>query len=181
MVAEIQLVSAREFARRPERQAFAELIGGEIVVSPSPTPRHDIVVSNLKDALRAGAVERGLGHWYQAPLDLFIDGYDVLQPDLMVFALGDEPDLDDLPVHNVPVLVVEVLSPGSRSRDIREKLPRYASRGIAEFWVVDPVNRTITIQILDEYGIYHPHIAGRSIIGVGVYAELSLELDQIFP
>jgi Uma2 family endonuclease len=181
MVAEQQFITAQEFAKMPKQQAFVELIGGEIVVSPSPTPRHDIVISNLKDELRVHCETLGLSRWYQAPVDLFIAGYDVLQPDLMVFRADQEPGLDELPVRRIPSIVIEVLSPGTRKKDLREKLPRYAGRGIAEFWVIDPANRSITLYLLGKDGAYQPYIVGKDPIEVGIYRGVTLPIDRIFP
>jgi Uma2 family endonuclease len=46
-----------------------------------------------------------------------------------------------------PALVVEVVSPGqtNRERDYRYKHTEYAARGIAEYWIVDPETRQITL------------------------------------
>jgi Uma2 family endonuclease len=46
-----------------------------------------------------------------------------------------------------PALVVEVVSPGqaNRERDYRYKHTEYAARGIAEYWIVDPETRQVTL------------------------------------
>lgn len=44
-----------------------------------------------------------------------------------------------------PLLVVEVVSPGQETRDYRYKRSEYAARGIAEYWIVDPIKQQITI------------------------------------
>ncbi|MBF2084324.1 Uma2 family endonuclease [Thermoleptolyngbya sp. C42_A2020_037] len=46
-----------------------------------------------------------------------------------------------------PALVVEVVSPGqvNRDRDYRHKRTEYAARGIAEYWIVDPETRQVTL------------------------------------
>jgi Uma2 family endonuclease len=43
--------------------------------------------------------------------------------------------------------VVEVVSPGqaNRERDYRYKHTEYAARGIAEYWIVDPETRQVTL------------------------------------
>ncbi|MBD1822708.1 Uma2 family endonuclease [Cyanobacteria bacterium FACHB-DQ100] len=54
-----------------------------------------------------------------------------------------------------PQLVVEVLSPGkaNRDRDLIRKRAQYAKRGIPEYWLIDPENRSITVLALqgEEY------------------------------
>jgi Uma2 family endonuclease len=46
-----------------------------------------------------------------------------------------------------PALVIEVVSPGqtNRDRDYRYKYTEYAARGIAEYWIVDPETKQITV------------------------------------
>lgn len=44
-----------------------------------------------------------------------------------------------------PLLVVEVVSPGQENRDYRYKRSEYAARGIAEYWVVDPMQQKVTV------------------------------------
>lgn len=49
-----------------------------------------------------------------------------------------------------PELVVEVLSPSTRSEDLLRKAPEYAAAGIGQFWVVDPDARTLEVHRLDD-------------------------------
>lgn len=44
-----------------------------------------------------------------------------------------------------PLLVVEIVSPGQENRDYRYKRSEYAARGIAEYWIVDPMVQKVTI------------------------------------
>ncbi|MBW4478979.1 MAG: Uma2 family endonuclease [Tolypothrix brevis GSE-NOS-MK-07-07A] len=44
-----------------------------------------------------------------------------------------------------PLLVVEVVSPNQESRDYRYKRSEYAARGIAEYWIVDPIAQKVTV------------------------------------
>lgn len=44
-----------------------------------------------------------------------------------------------------PLLVVEVVSPNQEKRDYRYKRSEYAARGIAEYWIVDPLQQQVTV------------------------------------
>jgi Uma2 family endonuclease len=44
-----------------------------------------------------------------------------------------------------PLLVVEIVSPGQEKRDYRYKRSEYAARGIAEYWIVDPLVQKVTL------------------------------------
>ncbi len=52
-----------------------------------------------------------------------------------------------LPEMPPPQLVVEVVSPGeeNEARDYRYKKSQYQARGIAEYWIVDPIKQQITV------------------------------------
>ena len=81
-----------------------------------------------------------------------------------------------------PALIVEIVSPGStnRSRDYRYKRTEYAARGIAEYWIVDPQERRITVcQWVD--GQYEDKIfAGENRIESTVISAFELTAEQIF-
>lgn len=74
-------------------------------------------------------------------------------PDLLVHSEESKAALSDKPratiTHEMPppVLVIEVVSPGTvnRTRDYRYKRTEYAARGIIEYWIVDPEEAQITV------------------------------------
>lgn len=81
-----------------------------------------------------------------------------------------------------PILVVEIVSPGdeNRTRDYRYKRTEYAARGIAEYWIVDPQERRITLcQWVD--GQYEDKVfVGETRIESSVISEFALTAEQIF-
>lgn len=78
-----------------------------------------------------------------------------------------------------PSLVVEVVSPNQDKRDYRYKRSEYAARGIAEYWIVDPLLQKVTILEWIE-GFYEEHIyVGTSAIDSPLLGILDLTADQI--
>lgn len=110
-----------------------ELIDGTLVVTPAPSPRHQIVVGALYRVLTA-ACPVDLRVLF-APLDVALTTDSVLQPDLLVARRADFTSRD-LPI--APLLAVEVLSRSTRRVDLTLKRSRYESAGCASYWVVDP-------------------------------------------
>ncbi|MGB3239284.1 MAG: Uma2 family endonuclease [Geitlerinemataceae cyanobacterium] len=78
-----------------------------------------------------------------------------------------------------PLLVVEVVSPNQEKRDYRYKRSEYAARGIAEYWIVDPILQKVTVLEWVE-GLYEEQVyAGESSIVSPVLENLELTVDRI--
>ena len=116
-----------------------ELLDGAIVVTPTPTFRHQRVTFRLARVLD-DIVPSGLTVCI-SPLDVFLPTGDVLQPD--VFVISEDAVVDDKVQGGVPLLVVEVLSPSSRRRDAGDKLTAYRDAGVPSYWVVDPITPSL--------------------------------------
>ena len=106
-------------------------------------------------------------------------------PDLLLLSeeLATEMDratrsivLMDMPP---PLLVVEVVSPNQEKRDYRYKRSEYAARGIAEYWIVDPIARQVTILEWVE-GLYEEKVyQGDNQIESTVLGSLDLNVDRV--
>jgi Uma2 family endonuclease len=77
-------------------------------------------------------------------------------------------------------LVVEILSPGTRRRDLTVKRELYARFGVREYWIVDPANRSLTVLELtgDHYRPAPPR--DDQAVPSRVLPGLDLTLDAIF-
>ncbi|MBC6476411.1 MAG: Uma2 family endonuclease [Hormoscilla sp. GM7CHS1pb] len=76
-----------------------------------------------------------------------------------------------------PQLAVEVVSPGQENadRDYRYKQSQYEARGIAEYWIVDPIQKQITVLTLVD-GLYEEAVfAGDDAIASVLLSELPQE------
>ena len=109
-----------------------ELIDGTLIVSPSPSLRHQIVHANLMELLLRACPENL--RVLSAPLDVVLADDTSVQPDLLVVPR----DLPGPKVRQAPVLAVEVVSPSSRLIDLNLKRARYERAGVPSYWVVDP-------------------------------------------
>ena len=78
-----------------------------------------------------------------------------------------------------PLLVVEVVSPNQASRDYRYKRSEYGARGIAEYWIVDPIAQKVTVLEWVE-GFYDERIyEGDNAIASSIFPELTLTASQV--
>lgn len=78
-----------------------------------------------------------------------------------------------------PLLAVEVVSPKQENRDYRYKRTEYAARGIAEYWIVDPLAQKVTILEWVE-GLYEEKFyMGDSKIESSIFKNLELTVDRL--
>ena len=118
-----------------------ELVQGELLVSPAPSPTHQRVSLRLARQLQDYFDDRSLGEVFCAPLDVILTKHDVLEPDLLVTA--DPSHITKRGIEGPPLLVVEILSPSSRKIDLGLKSRRYAEFGVQHYWIVDPDEKRI--------------------------------------
>ena len=118
--------------RMPDDGNRYELIEGEIVVAPSPRTRHQVVSARLFRLLDDARPVRMMVLY--APFDVMLEDRSVVEPDLVAFdaSLARERGLE-----GPPDLVVEILSPSTRSRDLVRKKRLYERTGVRSYWVVD--------------------------------------------
>jgi Uma2 family endonuclease len=122
-----------------------ELLDGSLLVTPAPSPAHQVAAFELAKLLDAAAAGTDL-LVLLAPGEVALSDRLVLQPDLVVVRRAD---LDDRGVVAVPLLVVEVLSPSTRRFDLGSKRAAYEGAGVGRCWVVDPDAPSLTAWRLD--------------------------------
>ena len=150
----------REYCELPDDGNRYEVIDGALYMAPAPHPRHQRILFNLAALFVPFATgEDALGETFFAPIDVIFASEDIFQPDLIFISRERLHIITDKGLEAAPDLVVEVLSPATRSRDLTLKRRRYAHFGVPEYWAIDPDNRTIHVLILDrdkyvEHGIY---------------------------
>jgi Uma2 family endonuclease len=126
----------------------AEIVDGELILSPRPSSRHAAAASTLSEEL-GPPFKRGRGGpggWlivYEPELHF---ASNVLVPDLAGWRRERMALLPDAPfITLAPDWICEVLSPGSARFDRKKKMPLYGDVGVRNAWLLDPVERTLEI------------------------------------
>ena len=169
-----------DYLNAPEDKRY-ELLDGDLVVLPSPEEFHQRVSILLGSKLVQFAVENRLGRVYHAPFDVVLSNTDVVQPDL-IFVSNERVDIiTPANIQGAPDLVVEILSPSTATRDKTFKRSLYAKHGIAEYWMVDITEKTITVLRLGERGfeIVDTYSDGETLTSPTLQGS-TLSLDDIF-
>ncbi|HET8523717.1 MAG TPA: Uma2 family endonuclease [Thermomicrobiales bacterium] len=165
----------------PEDDGYRyEIIGGELFVSASPLKKHQWTSFRLSLLLGNYVLANDLGEVYHASVDVRLSPYDIVQPDLIFIRKDRTFIYGDRLVEGAPDLVVEILSPSTKQRDLGPKLALYARAGVREYWVADPEARTLTIHALTDDGGYQRIEPVNGELHSTVLPDLVIDLDFLF-
>lgn len=125
-----------------------ELIDGEVVMSPSPSEKHQRALAELYLSIANHVKKYGLGKVYFAPFDVVFSEKTALQPDLIFVSSARVGIIGPEYIIGAPDLVVEVLSPSRPAYDRVTKLEQYALYGVREYWIIDPAEEKAEVHRL---------------------------------
>lgn len=115
MVASLQPLMYQDLLDLPDDNKRRELLGGDLLVSPAPRRSHQFVSKRLASLLLKYLAPAQVGYLFAHPVDLLIDPYNVLQPDLILIEKSqfgiDHPEGT---VVGPPDMVIEIVSPSSQ-------------------------------------------------------------------
>lgn len=125
-----------------------EILDGELVASPRPSPSHAVVATGVAVALAPPYQygDGGPGGWWilvEPELNL---GADVIVPDVAGWRRERLPALPTTAhIEVVPDWICEILSPSTTRFDRVRKMPLHARRGVPHAWLIDPAARTLEV------------------------------------
>jgi Uma2 family endonuclease len=120
-------------------------------MSPSPSVRHQKIASRMNVILSNELLARGCSQCeVLQPIDIKMTEHTVVQPDLSILCQPVSKSYLDFP----PTLVVEILSPSTREKDLITKFELYCSFGVKYYVIADPEDKSITAY-LQEDSTYH--------------------------
>jgi len=168
-----------------------ELIKGRLFkMSPAPLRYHQEISRNL--------IRLFSGYLYKKPCKVFYAPFDVrlpqpqqgthkdkevdtvVQPDIVVVC--DPSKLDRRGCVGAPDLIIEILSPSTAAKDVKDKFHLYEEAGVREYWIVIPGEALLEVFILDKQGKYQlGSIYSRDdTVNVGIFDDFSIDLREIF-
>ena len=159
-----------------------ELLDGDLIMVPAPNLKHQKVQRRLGQRLSQFIEEHDLGELFYAPCDVFLSNRNVVQPDLLFVSQEREGLLSDgEKVGGAPDLVVEILSPSTADKDRGIKRELYSTYGVTEYWLVDPIAETVSIQRQRRGVLAATHTFGRGqTLRSPLFAGLELRMDDVF-
>ena len=170
----------KDYEALPEGAPY-QLIDGELIMTPDPTPLHQNIIGNIYQALRFFVESRKLGRAFLSPIDVRLTDIDVFQPDLIFVRKENVAKIGRDKLNVIPDLVVEVLSPSNAYYDLTHKKTIYAERGVEEYWIVDPKNETVEIFCREGNRFQsEAFFKNQDILESPMFPGFSMKLDEVF-
>ncbi|MCC7430929.1 Uma2 family endonuclease [bacterium] len=158
-----------------------EIISGEIFMAPSASTEHQRSSRKLEFLMIDFVEKNRLGEIFDAPYDVIFDKTNVVQPDLLFVSNSNSKIIQARGIFGVPDLVVEIVSPASQKMDkIRKKL-LYQQFQVQEYWIVEPLSKTVEIFTLQN-GFYELFCSSKnsSKLTSKILSGFEFEADRIF-
>lgn len=166
----------------------AEIINGEPVMMAPPTTAHQLISFEIGRQL-GNYLEGKMCRAIPAPFAVRLFEKDgdrpedvdtMVEPDISIVC--DVSKLDKHGCKGAPDMVVEILSPSTQRHDQLVKLGLYQRAGVREYWIVDPMNKTVRVMLLDAGGVLQLHEVydRQGVAKVNVLDGCFIELSKVF-
>jgi Uma2 family endonuclease len=161
-----------DLADLPDDGNRYEVVDGELLVTPSPTLRHQDAAFELAVLLREYLARERVGHVIVAPAEIVFSPSRGVQPDVLVAPLIDGKRPERLEHIRELLLAVEVLSPTTARADRVTKRVLYRDQRVHDFWIVDLDTRVFErsvpedprVEVLDDHITWHPEGATSPLV-----------------
>ncbi len=134
----------KDYEKLPEGSPY-QLIRGDLIMTPSPVPYHQILIGKIFLKLNKYVEDNKIGMVILAPLDVYFSETDTYQPDIMFISKERLNIVGEKKIEGPPDLIIEILSPQTAYYDLRTKKDTYERSGVKEYWIVDPLQKTIEV------------------------------------
>lgn len=129
---------------------LAELINGQLYMSPAPNTNHQRVSGKIGFLLRSYVENHSLGEIFDAPYDVYLDKENnAVQPDIIFVSTQNTSIVKSHGIVGVPDLIVEFLSPSINTHDLVTKKELYEKFGVKEYWIIDPSTKESIVYKLE--------------------------------
>lgn len=127
-----------------------EVIEGGLIMVPAPFPYHQEVSKLIGFELIKFVEGNKQGKVLFAPCDVVFNEENVVQPDILVILNENLQIIKEKNISGAPDLVIEILSNSTAHKDLIKKRRLYERFKVKEYWIVDPMEKSITVYSLKE-------------------------------
>ncbi len=168
-----------EYCLFPDNGNRHEIIDGRHYMNPAPSPEHQSVSIYLQHYLFTQIELAELGKVFDAPIDVQLSDYHIVQPDLVVLLNDGAARITKLKIDGPPDLLVEILAPSTSTNDLTLKRRLYEQAGVREYWIVDPNLCRVTQLVLSK-GQYREQPAFEEELSVHALPTVKVPLPEIW-
>lgn len=180
MAADKKKFTYEDYLKTPDDVRY-ELIEGELLMTPSPVPRHQRISRKIEFILEKFVTENDLGEIFYAPCDVYLDDENVVQPDILFISKDRANIIGEKNIQGPPDLVIEILSENTAYRDLVQKKKLYARFGVKEYWIVLPREESIEVYHLKNHTyILSKTFEKKDTLESTCLKGLKIELNRIF-
>ena len=158
----------------------SELIDGVIYDMAPPSRRHQKILNIINNIIFNHINSKG-GECevYPAPfaVKLFDDSDTIVEPDISVIC--DPSKLTDRGCNGAPDWIIEIASPSNAAHDYITKLNLYSKAGVKEYWIVNPMKKTIIVYFFNSDGLDVFAYTFQDTIKVNIYDDLYINFAEI--
>lgn len=144
-----KLYTSEDYWNLPEGQR-AELIDGQIYNMAPPSRIHQKLVGELYHKILSYIRQKnGSCEVYPAPFAVNLTGNDKtwVEPDISIIC--DKNKLSDRGCEGAPDWIIEIVSPSTQPHDYGIKLFKYRTAGVREYWITNPITKTVNVYDLE--------------------------------
>lgn len=174
-----QVYTEADYYALPE-DVRAELIDGQIYYQAAPSRIHQKILSEVHTVINNYIKSKdGSCEVYPAPFAVKLkeDRKTIVEPDISVIC--DRGKLTDMGCTGAPDWIVEIVSPSNSSHDYIRKLNLYADAGVREYWIVNPVEKSIFVYHLEKDSFQAKSYTFQDKIKVNIYDDLWIDFQGI--
>jgi Uma2 family endonuclease len=178
--AEKKKYTYEDYEKLPEGSPF-QLIDGELVMTPAPVPYHQQILLRIISSFIEFNAKHKLGEILIAPIDVFLSETETYQPDIIFISNERMKIIGQKKIEGAPDLVIEILSETTAYYDLKHKKRIYESCGVKEYWIVDPIEKSVEVyeNINSTFKLFSSAIL-KGNVNSKILTDFELEISKIF-
>ena len=160
-----------------------EIIYGQAYAMSAPNTLHQLVLMEISKQIAVFLTGKPC-KVIPAPFDVRLfyeeDESDdtVVQPDITIIC--DKDKLGKEGCHGAPEFVLEILSPSNSAIEMHRKYNVYQDAGVLEYWIVDPVNKQVTVNIFTDEDPVIRKYGEKDKVPVSAVQGLVVDMESVF-
>src|SRR5690606_337777 len=122
---------------------LAQLVEGQLVMSPAPTYGHQSLLNKINYLLLQFVEANNTGEVIIAPFDVHIDKEIICKTENRFIKKEQLSHIQKDGMYDAPLLVIELLAPVTARYDLNQKKVAYERSGVQEYWIVNPDTKAV--------------------------------------